>query len=222
MISPKMATMFCFITTDASISLNTLRSCIKKSTDGSFNQITVDGHMSTSDMVAILANGMAHNRNITSSNKIDLALFQKALDYVTLNMAKAIVKDGEGATKFIQIEIYEAKSTSDAKKVSRTIAESLLVKTAINGEDPNWGRIVSAAGYAGIPLDESKLKLSVNKIMIYKNGLPVTPFPKKLLSEMKKNEITIQLYLGKGNKSATLWTCDLSKEYVKINADYHT
>lgn len=222
MISPKMATMFCFITTDALISLNTLRSCIKKSTDGSFNQITVDGHMSTSDMVAILANGMAHNRNITSSNKIDLALFQKALDYVTLNMAKAIVKDGEGATKFIQIEINEAKSTSDAKKVSRTIAESLLVKTAINGEDPNWGRIVSAAGYAGIPLDESKLKLAVNKIMIYKNGLPVTPFPKKLLSEMKKNEITIQLYLGKGNKSATLWTCDLSKEYVKINADYHT
>jgi glutamate N-acetyltransferase/amino-acid N-acetyltransferase len=137
-------------------------------------------------------------------------------------MAKAIVKDGEGATKFIQIEINEAKSTSDAKKVSRTIAESLLVKTAINGEDPNWGRIVSAAGYAGIPLDESKLKLSVNKIMIYKNGLPVTPFPKKLLSEMKKNEITIQLYLGKGNKSATLWTCDLSKKYVKINADYHT
>ena len=137
-------------------------------------------------------------------------------------MAKAIVKDGEGATKFIQIEINEAKSTSDAKKVSRTIAESPLVKTAINGEDPNWGRIVSAAGYAGIPLDESKLKLSVNKIMIYKNGLPVTPFPKKLLSEMKKNEITIQLCLGKGNKSATLWTCDLSKEYVKINADYHT
>jgi glutamate N-acetyltransferase / amino-acid N-acetyltransferase len=222
MISPKMATMFCFITTDASISLNTLRSCIKKSTEGSFNQITVDGHMSTSDMVAILANGMAHNRNITSSNKIDLALFQKALDYVTLNMAKAIVKDGEGATKFIHIEINEAKSTSDAKKISRTIAESPLVKTAINGEDPNWGRIVSAAGYAGIPLDESKLRLSVNKIVIYKNGLPVTPFPKKLLSEMKKSEITIQLYLGNGNKSATLWTCDLSKEYVKINADYHT
>lgn len=116
MISPKMATMFCFITTDASISLNTLKSCIKKSSVRSFNQITVDGHMSTSDMVAILANGTAQNRNITSSSKNDLELFQKALDYVTLHMAKAIVKDGEGATKFIQVEINEAKTTSDAKK----------------------------------------------------------------------------------------------------------
>ena len=222
MISPKMATMFCFITTDASISLNTLKSCIKKSTEASFNQITVDGHMSTSDMVAILANGTAHNLNITSSSKNELALFQKALDYVTMRMAKAIVKDGEGATKFIQVEINEAKSISDAEKIARAIAESLLVKTAINGEDPNWGRIVSAAGYSGVILDESKLKLSVNKITIYRKGLPVTPLPKKLSNEMKKNEITIQLHLGNGNKSTTLWTCDLSKEYVKINADYHT
>jgi glutamate N-acetyltransferase / amino-acid N-acetyltransferase len=222
MISPDMATMFCFITTDAAISLNTLRSCIKRSTESSFNQITVDGHMSTSDMVAILANGMAQNRNITSSTKSDLALFQKALDYVTLKMAKEIVKDGEGATKFVQIEIHEAKSVLDAKKIARTIAESPLVKTAINGEDPNWGRIVSAAGYAGVTLDESKLKLSVNKITIYKKGLPVTPAPKRLNSVMKKKEITIQLHLGMGNKSTTLWTCDLSKEYVSINADYHT
>ncbi len=222
MISPDMATMFCFITTDAAISLNTLRSCIRKSTEASFNQITVDGHMSTSDMVAILANGMADNRNITSSTKSDLVLFRKALDYVTLNMAKEIVKDGEGATKFIQIEIHEAKSISDAKKIARTIAESPLVKTAINGEDPNWGRIVSAAGYAGVILDESKLKLSVNKVTIYKKGLPVTPAPKRLSNVMKKKEITIQLYLGMGNQIATLWTCDLSKEYVSINADYHT
>ena len=222
MISPNMATMFCFITTDAAISLSTLKSCIKRSTESSFNQITVDGHMSTSDMVAVLANGMAHNRTITSSTKNDLAQFQKALDYVTLNMAKEIVKDGEGATKFIQIEIHEAKSTSDAKKIARTIAESPLVKTAINGEDPNWGRIVSAAGYAGVTLDESELKLSVNKITIYKKGLPVTPAPKRLNSVMKKKEITIQLHLGMGNKSTTLWTCDLSKEYVSINADYHT
>jgi glutamate N-acetyltransferase/amino-acid N-acetyltransferase len=222
MISPDMATMFCFITTDAAISLSTLRSCIKRSTESSFNQITVDGHMSTSDMVVILANGMALNRNIKSSTKSDLALFRKALDYVTLNMAKEIVKDGEGATKFIQIEILEAKSTSEAKKIARTIAESPLVKTAINGEDPNWGRIVSAAGYAGVTLDESKLKLAVNKITIYKKGLPVTPAPKRLNSVMKKKEITIQLHLGMGNKSTTLWTCDLSKEYVSINADYHT
>ena len=222
MISPNMATMFCFITTDASISLNTLKSCIKKSVEHSFNQITVDGHMSTSDMVAVLANGMAHNRTLTSKSGNSLVSFQKALDYVTLQMAKAIIKDGEGATKFIQVDVNEAKTESAARKIARKVAESPLVKTAINGEDPNWGRIISAAGYAGVTLNESRLKLSINKIMIYKNGLPITPVPKKLLSEMKKGEIRIQLYLGMGEKSATLWTCDLSKKYIKINAEYHT
>ncbi|MFQ5965393.1 MAG: bifunctional glutamate N-acetyltransferase/amino-acid acetyltransferase ArgJ [Candidatus Scalinduaceae bacterium] len=222
MISPKMATMFCFITTDASISLNTLRSCIKNSAENSFNQITVDGHMSTSDMVAILANGEAHNCNITPSSTKELALFQKALDYVTLQMAKAIVKDGEGATKFIQVDINEARSTSDAKKIARKIADSPLVKTAINGKDPNWGRIISAAGYAGVPIDASKIKLYINKIMIFKNGLPITPIPKRLNDEMKNYEIKIQLCLGMSNKSATLWTCDLSKEYIRINSKYHT
>jgi len=222
MISPDMATMICLITTDAVISLSTLRHCIRKATESSFNQITVDGHMSTSDMVAILANGMAHNRNITTANVRDLTLFQKALDHVTLHMAKEIIKDGEGATKFIQVEINEAKTDSDAKKIARKIAESPLVKTAINGEDPNWGRIVSAAGYAGVTLDESRTKLFINKIMIFKNGLPVTPTPEKLHKEMQKDEIRIQLRLGIGNKSATLWTCDLSKEYIRINAEYHT
>jgi glutamate N-acetyltransferase / amino-acid N-acetyltransferase len=222
MISPKMATMFCFITTDASISLNTLRSCIKKSVEHSFNQITVDGHMSTSDIVAILANGTAHNRTITFKSGNDTRSFQKALDYVTLCMAKAIVIDGEGATKFIQVDINEAKTKLDAKRIARTIAESPLVKTAINGEDPNWGRIISAAGYAGVKLDESRIKLLINKVLIYKNGLPVIPVPRKLLSEMKKKEIKIQLYLGMGGNSTTFWTCDLSKEYIKINAEYHT
>ncbi|MDR4496730.1 MAG: bifunctional glutamate N-acetyltransferase/amino-acid acetyltransferase ArgJ [Candidatus Scalindua sp.] len=222
MISPKMATMICIITTDAEISLNTLRSCLKDSVEESFNQITVDGHMSTNDMVAILANGMAGNKNITFSTKKELALFQKALDHVTQLMAAAIVKDGEGATKFIQIEVHEAKSTRDAKKIARSIAESPLVKTAIHGEDPNWGRIVSAAGYAGIRLDESRIKLSINKIVIFRNGLPVTPAPGNLNNEMKKNEILIQLSLGLGKKRTTMWTCDLSKEYITINADYHT
>ncbi len=222
MISPNMATMICFITTDAEISLNTLRSCLKSSVEGSFNQITVDGHMSTNDMVAILANGMADNKNISFSSKSALTVFQKALDHVTQQMAKAIVKDGEGATKFIQIEVLEAKSILDAKKIARSVADSPLVKTAINGEDPNWGRIVSAAGYAGVKLDESKIKLFINKTLIFKNGLPVTPTPKNLANQMKKEEILIQLYLGLGKEVSTMWTCDLSKEYIKINADYHT
>lgn len=222
MISPNMATMICFITTDAEISLNTLRSCLKNSVEDSFNQITVDGHMSTNDMVAILANGMAGNKNISFSSKSELALFQTALDYVTQQMAKAIVKDGEGASKFVQIEVLEARSALEAKKIARSISESPLVKTAIHGEDPNWGRIISAAGYAGVNLDESKIRLFINKFLIFKNGLPVTPTPKNLSDQMKKDEILIQLYLGLGKEATTMWTCDLSKEYIKINAHYHT
>jgi glutamate N-acetyltransferase/amino-acid N-acetyltransferase len=217
-----MATMICFITTDAEISLNSLRSCLKNSVEGSFNQITVDGHMSTNDMVAILANGMAGNKNISFSSKSELALFQKALDHVTQQMAKAIVKDGEGASKFVQIDVLGAKTVSDAKKIARSVAESPLVKTAINGEDPNWGRIVSAAGYAGVKLEESKIQLFINKTLIFKNGLPVTPTPINLPTQMKKEEILIQLHLGIGNGATTMWTCDLSKEYIRINADYHT
>jgi glutamate N-acetyltransferase/amino-acid N-acetyltransferase len=222
MISPNMATMICFITTDAEISLNSLRSCLKNSVEGSFNQITVDGHMSTNDMVAILANGMAGNKNISFSSKSELALFQKALDHVTQQMAKAIVKDGEGASKFVQIDVLGAKTVSDAKKIARSVAESPLVKTAINGEDPNWGRIVSAAGYAGVKLEESKIQLFINKTLIFKNGLPVIPTPINLPTQMKKEEILIQLHLGIGNGATTMWTCDLSKEYIRINADYHT
>lgn len=228
MISPDMATMLCFITTDAKISREYLNSCLQISTNRSFNRITVDGHTSTNDMVAILANGASMQCKQISSEK-DIQVFQNALDYVTLTLAKKIIEDGEGATKFIQIDVLEAESQDDADKIARAVANSPLVKTAINGEDYNWGRIVSAAGYSGAQIDENRLRLFINKILIYSKGTPVPElinndetFHVMLQNEMQKKEITISLQLGLGAESSTMWTCDFSHEYITINAEYHT
>ncbi len=228
MISPNMATMLGFITTDAKISKATLNACLKKAVDLSFNSITVDGHTSTNDMVAIMANG-ANMSGSAISKKDDIALFQTALNYVTQTLAKKIVEDGEGATKFIQIDVTEAASRKDAEVIAREVANSPLVKTAINGEDANWGRIVSAAGYANAGLDEDRLKLYINDILVFNNGAPVkelsnqnVAFQKKLNKAMQKKEITLNLQLGLGTNSATMWTCDFSHGYITINAEYHT
>ncbi|MGR3179463.1 MAG: bifunctional glutamate N-acetyltransferase/amino-acid acetyltransferase ArgJ [Candidatus Anammoxibacter sp.] len=228
MISPGMATMLCFITTDANISHSCLNSCLRESVDQSFNRITVDGHMSTNDMAAILANG-ASKPSKEISSKQDILLFQNALDHVTLNLAKKIVKDGEGATKFVEVDVQEALTEEDAEKIARAIANSPLVKTAINGEDYNWGRIVSAAGYAGVQLDANRLKLFINNILVFNNGMPVAElvkedaaFQDKLQKEMQCKEINICLNLGLGSENSKVWTCDFSHEYVTINAEYHT
>src|SRR3990172_3847639 len=220
MIAPNLATMLCFITTDVSMSASLLNECLRNSVESSFNRITIDGHMSTNDTIAIIANG-ASGVNILSKNH-DLQVFQQGLDYVTNHLAKAIVKDGEGATKFVQIEVVGAKSKSDAMRIARSIADSPLVKTAINGCDPNWGRIVSAAGYAGVTLDESKTNLYINDILIFAKGMPTQCDLNKLGTSMKRSEINIRLELGLGSYADTVWTCDLSHEYVKINAEYHT
>ena len=220
MIAPNMATMLCFLTTDVSMPSALLRECLGNAVESSFNRITIDGHMSTNDTVAIIANG-ASGVDI-ASNSPELQLFQEGLNYVTGYLAKAIVKDGEGATKFIQIDVVGARSRSDATKIARAIADSPLVKTAINGEDPNWGRIVSAAGYAGVELDESKTNLYINDILIFAKGMPTQCDLNKLGTSMKGSDITIRLELGLGNCSDTVWTCDLSHEYVTINAEYHT
>ncbi|MCF6150052.1 MAG: bifunctional glutamate N-acetyltransferase/amino-acid acetyltransferase ArgJ [Candidatus Kuenenia sp.] len=220
MISPNLATMLCFLTTDVRISAELLQTCLKSSADQSFNRITIDGHMSTNDTIAILANG-ASGVEITSAGT-KLTLFQEGLDYVTRYLAKAIVMDGEGATKFIQIFVKGAKSFADATKIARTIADSPLVKTAMNGSDPNWGRIVSAAGYAGVELDEAHTTLYINNILVYEKGMPASFDYGVLKTSMQKQDIFICLQIGTGNYSDTIWTCDLSKEYISINADYHT
>ena len=220
MIAPNLATMLCFLTTDVSISTLLLNECLRNAVESSFNRITIDGHMSTNDTIAIIANG-ASGVNITSKGP-ELQVFQEGLNYVTSYLAKAIVKDGEGATKFIQIDVVGARSRSDATKIARSVADSPLVKTAINGCDPNWGRIVSAAGYAGVELDESKTNLYINDILIFAKGMPTQCDLNKLGTSMKGSDITIRLELGLGNCSDTVWTCDLSHEYVTINAEYHT
>ncbi|HHT9137830.1 MAG TPA: bifunctional glutamate N-acetyltransferase/amino-acid acetyltransferase ArgJ [Candidatus Wunengus sp. YC60] len=220
MIAPNMATMLCFLTTDVSMPAPLLNECLRNAVESSFNRITIDGHMSTNDTIAIIANG-ASGVNITS-NSPELPLFQQGLNYVTNYLAKAIVKDGEGATKFIQIDVMGAKSRSDAARIARSIADSPLVKTAINGEDPNWGRIVSAAGYAGVTLDESTTNLFINDILIFAKGMPTQCDLSKLSTSMKNTDINIRLELGLGECKDTIWTCDLSHEYVTINAEYHT
>ena len=220
MIAPNLATMLCFLTTDIFIAAPLLNECLRNAVESSFNRITIDGHMSTNDTIAIMANG-ASGVNILSKNT-ELQIFQQGLDYVTNHLAKAIVKDGEGATKFVQIEVVGAKSKSDATRIARSIADSPLVKTAINGCDPNWGRIVSAAGYAGVEMDESKTNLCINEILIFANGMPTRCDLNKLSESMKSTDINIRLELGLGSCADTVWTCDLSHEYVTINAEYHT
>lgn len=220
MIAPNLATMLCFLTTDVSMPASLLNECLKNSVESSFNRITIDGHVSTNDTIAIIANG-ASGVTIPTQND-DLQAFQRGLDYVTAYLAKAIVMDGEGATKFIQIDVIGARSRSDATKIARAIADSPLVKTALNGEDPNWGRIVSAAGYAGVALEESTTTLSINDIRIFANGMPTQCDLNALSASMKDRNITIRLELGLGDCKDTVWTCDLSHEYVTINAEYHT
>ena len=220
MIAPNMATMLCFITTDAAVPAPLLNECLRKSADTSFNRITIDGHTSTNDTVAVIANGAS---GVTiSPNSSEMKLFQQGLDYVAGYLAKAIVRDGEGATKFIQIDVVGARSRADAVKIARSIADSPLVKTAINGEDPNWGRIVSAAGYAGVALDETKTNLYINEILIFSKGMPTQNNLDVISASMKAGDINLRLELGLGDSADTVWTCDLSHEYVTINAEYHT
>ena len=220
MIAPNLATMLCFLTTDVSMPAPLLHECLRNAVESSFNRITIDGHMSTNDTIAIIANS-ASGVNIISKG-LELQVFQEGLNYVTSYLANAIVKDGEGATKFIQIDVAGARSRSDATKIARSVADSPLVKTAINGEDPNWGRIVSAAGYAGVELNESTTNLYINDILIFARGMPTLCDLNQLSTSMKGSDITIRLELGLGNCSDTVWTCDLSHEYVTINAEYHT
>lgn len=220
MIAPNLATMLCFLTTDVAMPAMLLNECLRNSAESSFNRITIDGHMSTNDTIAIIANGAS---GITIPVKNDeLRIFQQGLDYVTSYLAKAIVLDGEGATKFVQIDVIGARSKNEATRIAKSIADSPLVKTALNGEDPNWGRIVSAAGYAGVGLDMSKITLHINNILIFANGMPAQCDLNALSASMKNRDILIQLEVGLGDNRDTVWTCDLSHEYVTINAEYHT
>lgn len=220
MIAPNMATMLCAILTDARLPVETLTSMLQLAVRDSFNCISVDGHESTSDSVMLLANGAAE---VGPETEAERKGFQYALNEVARELAMAIIQDAEGAHHAIQIDVTGCRSRDEAFKIATAIANSPLVKTAICGADPNWGRIVSAAGYAGVPLQETDMTLTMNGYRLYVAGQPI-PFDAAVVSgSLKKNrDVSILLELTHGTESVRFWTSDLTKEYVELNADYTT
>ncbi len=220
MIHPNLATMLCFIVTDANISSSILKKALLTSTERSFNNITVDGDTSTNDMILCMANGAAGNRRPATDSK-DLRKFQACLDTVTLSLAKRVVRDGEGATKFVELVVRGAKSPVEAKRAAMAIAKSSLVKAALFGEDANWGRIMAALGNSGVEMDEARTDIYIGKAKLVEKGLGQgKAADRDAALALKQREIQIIIDLHKGKASSTIWTCDLSYEYVKINASY--
>ena len=219
MIHPDMATMLCFLATDAAVDADFLQVALRKSADRSFNMITVDGDTSPSDMVVLLANGLAGDERIDHSNG---DIFQRALDEVCLYLAKCIARDGEGAIKLMEISIEGAFTENEARLAARTIAGSSLVKAAIHGNDPNWGRIVVALGRSGAQVAERKLDLYLNDVCVMKQGSPVSFNREMVSSSLGGKEVFLRLSLNLGSGRAIAWGCDLSEEYVTINSAYTT
>ena len=221
MINPNMATMLCFITTDAAISTPLLQRALRRACDRSFNAITVDGDMSTNDMVVVLANGQAGNAPIVTSGA-DLTRLQKMLDAVCERLARWIVQDGEGATKVAEILVRGARSEREAWACARQIATSSLVKTMLAGADVNLGRIAAAAGASGAWFDPARLDIALNGHPIFRRGAP-TAFDRLAARRMlKAPEAAFTVDLHAGSTQARVWTCDLTEEYVRINASYTT
>ncbi|MEK9627954.1 MAG: bifunctional glutamate N-acetyltransferase/amino-acid acetyltransferase ArgJ [Nitrospinota bacterium] len=221
MIHPNMATMLGFLFTDAVIDSKTLKAALKEAIDRSFNRITVDGDNSTNDCVAILANGKANNPTI-KANTPAYNEFLKALTKICKNLASKIVLDGEGATKFVTVRVQGGKTRKQAYLIANSVATSSLVKTALFGEDPNWGRIFCAVGNAGANFDPDKVDIVLNKNLLLKNGNPTNMPQKKLEKAMQPHEINITIDLKCGKEWEEVFTCDLSYDYVKINAEYTT
>jgi len=221
MIHPNLATMLCFLTTDAAIDLDFLKLALRRAVDISFNMLSIDGDTSTNDTVLIMANALAGNKPISQDSR-QASVFQEALDQVCIYLAKSMARDGEGASKLIEITVSGAPSVTEARAAARTIVSSSLVKTAVYGNDPNWGRIVAAAGRSGAEVVESKIDLCIGDVCVVKQGTPL-PFNKESVVEiLKKSEIPIDLNLNLGTASATAWGCDMSEEYVTINSQYTT
>jgi len=220
MIWPDMATMLCFLMTDISINKEALNIALKDSVSRSFNRITVDGDRSTNDTVLIMANGMAGNPEIAKNSK-PYGIFANALYEITYELSRMIVKDGEGATKLIEIEVRNARNEAEAEKAAFSVANSNLVKTAIYGNDANWGRIMAAIGYSGVKVIEKKVDIYIGKVKVAANGV-ATGRDKEAVKVMRDEDIRIIVDLHIGRSSAKVFTCDLTEGYVKVNAAYRT
>jgi len=223
MIAPDMATMLAFLFTDAALPARVLQELLSASNERSFNSITVDGDTSTSDTVLLCATGQARHKRVTRKSDPRLRDFRRALDEIMVDLAQQIVRDGEGAEKFVTIHVTGATSTAAARTVGRAIGNSPLVKTALSAGDANWGRIVMAVGKSGAAADRDKLAISVGGVRITENGGPVPGYDETpVTAHMKGREIEIAVDLGLGRGKATVWTCDLTHRYIDINGSYRS
>lgn len=218
MIHPRMATMLCFITTDAVVPPRVLQHTLREAAEVSFNRISVDGDTSTNDTVVVLANGFS-GVTIQAGGRTE-AHFLAGLVELCQTLAKMIAKDGEGARKLVTIDVCGARRPADAERIARAIANSPLVKTAIAGSDPNWGRIICAAGYSGGKFDPTKIDLYVNDLLLCRRGLAAGFEEAAAKRELDKEEMTLRLELHQGKASARMWTCDFTRDYIDINASY--
>jgi glutamate N-acetyltransferase/amino-acid N-acetyltransferase len=224
MIRPNMATMLSYLATDAAISQPLLKKMIHNVADNSFNRITVDGDTSTNDSFILIATGRAGNLEIFDQESSEYKELQDAVTEVAVHLAKAIVKDGEGATKFITVEIENGRDSDECAKIAYAIAHSPLVKTAFFASDPNLGRIIAAVGYAGVEdLDVNSLQLYLDDVLVFENGGRAGNYSEEEGTRvMGQPEITVRVVLNRGESSITVWTCDFSYDYVKINSDYRS
>lgn len=218
MIHPNMGTLLGFLTTDAGVPASELQRILREAVDESFNMVTVDGDTSTNDMVLLLANGTS---GITL-NEEDLLNFEKMVKMICIQLAQDIARDGEGASKFMEVTVAGAQTKEDARKIARSICGSSLVKTALFGEDANWGRIFTAAGYAGAEFDPQKVDISLGELSVAQAGRGVAFSEEKAKEILRHKDVQISLNLHLGEESATAWGCDLTHEYVTINGDYRT
>jgi glutamate N-acetyltransferase/amino-acid N-acetyltransferase len=218
MIEPMMATMLGFVTTDAALPRALLDRALREVVDDTFNAITVDGECSTNDCVMILANGASG----VTIDETTYHEFVDALRSVCLGLALGIVRGGEGATKLITVTVVGAASAADARRAAKAIANSLLVKTAVHGGDPNWGRLIAVAGRAGVAFDLSRASVMIGTIVLFRDGRPYDEASAEAAHYLKNDDITLTVDLGAGGQVSTVWTCDLSAEYVRINAEYRT
>ena len=220
MIHPNMATMLGFVNTNAAIDKDTLQQALFEANGASFNSITVDGETNTNDTFIVLANGQAGNSPIRKGSK-EYTAFVAALTEVSKSLARQIVLDGEGATKFVTVQVSGAKTKNHAQKIASSVATSSLVKTAIFGEDPNWGRIICAIGYAGVPIRPERISIRLNGATLFEKNNPTKQASmESLRKKMQKKSILIAIDLDNGAESAEIYTCDLSYDYVRINAEY--
>jgi len=218
MIEPMMATMLAFLTTDAAVPAPMLDRALRETVNETFNAITVDGECSTNDCVILLANGASGVSVVESSYD----LFVQGLKAVCLKLALGIVRGGEGATKLITVTVSGAASASDARRAAKAIANSPLVKTAIHGGDPNWGRLIAVAGRAGVDFDLARAAVTIGTTLLFKDGRPYDDASPQAAAYLKGTDIFVSVDLGAGRSSSTVWTCDLSADYVRINADYRS